>query len=162
MTNSAEKVVSGVAGDKNAARIAVLGLYNEPGIAFKLFNLLARNNINVDIILQSVGRDNTKDISFTVTEDDADETVRIIKENFPKSKYKGIDVDTKVAKVSVVGAGMLSHAGVAAVMFQALYEHNINIRMISTSEIRITVLVNEEDMEKAMNAAHEAYELAME
>ena len=158
-TSMEEKVVSGVAGDKNAARIAVMGLHDEPGIAFKLFNLLARNNINVDIILQSVGRDGTKDISFTVTEDSADETVEVIKNNFPRAKYKEIDVETKVAKVSVVGAGMLAHPGVAANMFQALYQHDINIRMISTSEIRVTVLVNEDDMEKAMNAVHEAYGL---
>ena len=158
-TSMEEKVVSGVAGDKNAARIAVMGLHDEPGIAFKLFNLLARNNINVDIILQSVGRDGTKDISFKVTEDSADETVEVIKNNFPRAKYKEIDVETKVAKVSVVGAGMLAHPGVAANMFQALYQHDINIRMISTSEIRVTVLVNEDDMEKAMNAVHEAYGL---
>lgn len=158
---SMEKVaVSGVAGDKNAARIAVIGLKDEPGIAFKLFNLLARNNINVDIILQSVGRDGTKDISFTVTEDAADETVQVIKENFPRAKYSSIDVDTKVAKVSVVGAGMISTPGVAATMFDALYKEDINIRMISTSEIRVTVLVNEDNMEKAMNAAHKAFGLA--
>ena len=113
----------------------------------------------MDIILQSVGRDGTKDISFTVTEDSADETVEVIKNNFPRAKYKEIDVETKVAKVSVVGAGMLAHPGVAANMFQALYQHDINIRMISTSEIRVTVLVNEDDMEKAMNAVHEAYGL---
>jgi aspartate kinase len=156
------KIVSGVAGDKDAARIAVMGVKDEPGVAFRLFNLLARNNINVDIILQSIGRDGTKDISFTVTEDMAAETVDVIKNNFARSKYKEVKVDTKVAKVSVVGAGMIAHPGVAANMFQALYEAGINIRMISTSEIRVTVLVNEEDMEKAMNAAHKAFSLEAE
>lgn len=161
-TSIEEKVAVGVAGDNDAARIAVLGVKDEPGVAFKLFNLLARNNINVDIILQSVGRNGTKDISFTVAQDLANETVELIKNNFARSKYTDIDVEGKVAKVSIVGAGMVAHPGVAANMFRALYEAGINIRMISTSEIRVTVLVDEEDMEKAMNAAHKAFHLEVE
>src|SRR5699024_10039444 len=161
-TSIEEKVAVGVAGDDDAARIAVLGVKDEPGVAFKLFNLLARNNINVDIILQSVGRNGTKDISFTVAQDLANETVELIKNNFARSKYTDIDVEGKVAKVSIVGAGMVAHPGVAANMFRALYEAGINIRMISTSEIRVTVLVDEEDMEKAMNAAHKAFHLEAE
>ena len=153
-------LVSGVAVDKNTARISVIGLKDEPGIAFKLFNTLAKNNINVDIILQSIGRENTKDISFTVNEDEADETIEILKANKSRITFQEVTCKKDVAKVSIVGAGMMSNPGVAATMFEALYNENININMISTSEIRITVLVNEKDGERAMNAVHEAFGLA--
>ena len=150
-------LVSGVAGDSDTARIAIIGLKDEPGVAFKLFNSLAKHNINVDMILQSVGRHGTKDISFTTNEDSADEAAKIISENF--SEYESIDVNKEVAKVSIVGAGMQTNAGVAAKMFEALYDENINIRMISTSEIRVTVLINEKNLERAMNAIHEKFNL---
>ena len=150
-------LVSGVAGDSNTARIAIIGLKDEPGVAFKLFNSLAKHNINVDMILQSVGRHGTKDISFTTDEDSADEAAKIISENF--SEYESVDVNKEVAKVSIVGAGMQTNAGVAAKMFEALYDENINIRMISTSEIRVTVLINEKNLERAMNAIHEKFNL---
>ena len=150
-------LVSGVAGDSDTARIAIIGLKDEPGVAFKLFNSLAKHNINVDMILQSVGRHGTKDISFTTNEDAADEAAKIISENF--SEYESLDVNKEVAKVSIVGAGMQTNAGVAAKMFEALYDENINIRMISTSEIRVTVLINEKNLERAMNAIHEKFNL---
>ena len=150
-------LVSGVAGDSDTARIAIIGLKDEPGVAFKLFNSLAKHNINIDMILQSVGRHGTKDISFTTNEDSADEAAKIISENF--SEYESIDVNKEVAKVSIVGAGMQTNAGVAAKMFEALYDENINIRMISTSEIRVTVLINEKNLERAMNAIHEKFNL---
>ena len=150
-------LVSGVAGDTNSARIAVVGLKDEPGVAFKLFNSLARHNINVDMILQSVGRKGTKDISFTTTEESADEAAKIINENF--SNFETVDVEKKVAKVSIVGAGMQTNAGVAAKMFEALYDCNINIRMISSSEIRVTVLIDEANTERAMNAIHDKFDL---
>ena len=153
-------LITGVALDKNASRISVMGLKDEPGIAFKLFNTLAKNNINVDIILQSIGRENTKDISFTVNEDEADETIEILKANKSRITFQEVTCKKDVAKVSIVGAGMMSNPGVAATMFEALYNENININMISTSEIRITVLVNEKDGERAMNAVHEAFGLA--
>ena len=153
-------LITGVALDKNASRISVMGLKDEPGIAFKLFNTLAKNNINVDIILQSIGRENTKDISFTVNEDEADETIEILKANKSRITFQEVTCKKDVAKVSIVGAGMMSNPGVAATMFEALYNENININMISTSEIRITVLVNEKDGEHAMNAVHEAFGLA--
>lgn len=153
-------LVSGVAGDKNTARIAVIGLEDQPGVAFKLFNHLARHNINVDIILQSVGRDGTKDISFTVAEDLVDETVEILERHRATSlKCDKIDVEKNVAKVSVVGAGMMTNPGVAAKMFEALYDIGVNIKMISTSEIRVTVLIDEAYTEKAMNAVHEKFSL---
>ncbi len=157
--NMEKMLVSGVAVDKNAARIAVIGLKDEPGIAFHLFNALASKKINIDIILQSVGRDGTKDISFTVEEDEADEAVAVLQKSFPKSEYRNIDLDKKVAKLSIVGAGMQTHSGVAATMFEALYDAGVNIRMISTSEIRVTVLIDEENTEKALRSVHDKFSL---
>ena len=151
-------LVSGVACDKNTARIAVIGLEDQPGVAFKLFNHLANHNINVDIILQSVGRDGTKDISFTVKEDDLEEAVAILERHREGSlKCQKVDTENSVAKVSIVGAGMMSNAGVAAKMFEALYDAGINIKMISTSEIRVTVLIDEAHVDKAMNAVHDKF-----
>lgn len=157
--NMEKMLVSGVAADKNATRIAVIGLKDEPGISFHLFNALAKYNINVDIILQSVGRNGTKDISFTVAEDEADEAVAIIQKSFPKSEYNKIDEEKDVAKISIVGAGMMTHPGVAASMFEALYDAGVNIKMISTSEIRVTVLIDEKYTEKALNAVHDKFAL---
>lgn len=158
---SMEKMlVSGVAGDKNAARIAVVGLEDQPGVAFKLFNHLANHNINVDVILQSVGRDGTKDISFTVDREVADEALEIMERHRSTSlKCQSINLDKSIAKVSVVGAGMVSNAGVAARMFEAMYDANVNIRMIATSEIKVTVIIDEKNLERAMNAVHEAFDL---
>lgn len=150
-------LVSGVAGDSDTARIAIVGLKDEPGVAFKLFNSLAKHNINIDMILQSVGRKGTKDISFTTSEENADEAANVISENF--NNFESIDVDKRVAKVSIVGAGMQTNAGVAAKMFEALYDANINIRMISTSEIRVTVLIDEANTERAMTAVHDKFAL---
>lgn len=153
-------LVSGVALDKNAARISVMGLKDEPGIAFKLFDTLAKKHINVDIILQSIGREGTKDISFTVDEDEADETIEILTDNKNRITAKEITCQKEVAKMSIVGAGMMSNPGVAAKMFEALYNARVNINMISTSEIRVTVLVDQEDGEKALRACHEAFGLS--
>ncbi len=154
-------LVSGVACDKNAARIAVIGLEDQPGVAFKLFNHLANHNINVDIILQSIGRDGKKDISFTVKKDDLDEAIAILERHQGGSlTCQKIDVERDVAKVSIVGAGMMSNAGVAAKMFEALYDVGVNIKMISTSEIRVTVLIDEAYVEKAMIAVHDKFALA--
>lgn len=155
-----ELLVSGVACDRNTARIAVIELEDRPGVAFKLFNHLANHGINVDIILQSVGRDGTKDISFTVAEDVAEEAVEIIERHRTGSlKCSRVELEKNVAKVSVVGAGMMTNAGVASKMFEALYDANVNIKQISTSEIRVTVLIDEKFVETAMNAVHEAFAL---
>lgn len=160
VVNMEKMLVSGVACDKNTARIAVIGLEDQPGVAFKLFNHLANHNINVDIILQSVGRDGTKDISFTVAADAADEAVAIIERHRAGSlKCHEVDVEKNVAKVSVVGAGMMTNAGVAAKMFEALYDCGVNIKQISTSEIRVTVLIDEKYVDVAMNAVHDAFSL---
>ena len=152
-------IVSGVAADPDAARVAVIGLKDEPGIAFKLFNALAQQGINIDMILQSIGRHGKKDISFTCTDDDADLAKQIIDDLM---EFEEIDVDKGVSKVSIVGAGMQTHPGVAAKMFEALFDANINIRMISTSEIRVTVLINEKNTDRAINAIHEKFNLGEE
>lgn len=150
-------LVSGVAVDKDAARIAIIGLKNEPGIAFKVFDLLAKHNINVDVILQSIGREDTKDISFTVDQTQAKDAVEILKANMERLTIQKIEEEENVAKLSIVGAGMQSNAGVAAKMFEALYGVGVNIRMIATSEIRITVLIDIDDVQVAMKAVHAAF-----
>ena len=148
-----------VAGDADAARIAVMGIEDTPGMAFKIFNVLAKKNVNVDMILQSVGHNDKKDISFTVKEEELDIAVKALEDYLPDSYYEEIKASKEVAKVSIIGKGLLNHYGMAARMFNALYKADVNIRMISTSEIRVTVLVNQEDMVKAMNAAHEEFEM---
>ena len=155
-TGMEKMLVSGVAADTDTARVAVVGLEDTPGVAFKLFNTLAKSDINVDMILQSVGRHGTKDISFTCSAENADKAEEVIKKAM---KFETIDVIKNVAKVSIVGAGMQSNAGVAAKMFEALYNENINIRMISTSEIRVTVLIDEKDTVRAMNSIHDKFAL---
>lgn len=161
-TKKMEKMlVSGVAADKNTARISVLGVKDEPGIAFRVFDYLSAKNINVDIILQSVGRDGTKDISFTVSREDLKDALHIIHENMDSITAKGVEYEENVAKVSIIGAGMTSNPGVAAKMFEALYSAGINIKMISTSEIRITVLIDEADANAAMRSVHDAFGLGV-
>ena len=150
-------LITGVALDKNAVRVTVQGVKDEPGIAFKVFNCLAQKNVNVDIILQSVSHGDTQDISFTVDYDNLDEAVEVLRENQKRLTFHSIQADTEIAKLSVVGAGMVSNPGVAAKLFEALYNENINVEMISTSEIRITVIVDAKDGERAMNAVHEAF-----
>ena len=152
-------LVSGVAAEKNATRISVIGLEDKPGVAFRLFDLIARAQINVDMILQSIGRDGSKDISFTVPEDVADEAIKILEDNKASLGADKIDFNKNVAKVSIVGTGMMSAPGVAARMFECLYNSRININMISTSEIRVTVLINEKDTERAMIAIHDEFGL---
>ena len=149
-------LVRGVTKDTDVARISVKSIPNNPGVAFKLFAKLAQKKINVDIILQSIGRDDTKDITFTVSKENADEAVKAVHDTFDIDD-KNIVCDTEVAKISVVGAGMESHPGTASKMFEALYEHDINIDMISTSEIKISVLINAKDADRAVSAVHKAF-----
>ena len=157
VTKVESMLVSGVAVDKDADRIALIGLKNEPGIAFKVFDFLAKKNINVDMILQSIGREDTKDISFTVDDSQAKEAVDLLKENQDRLTFQKLVEEENVAKLSIVGAGMQSNAGVAAKMFEALYDVGVNIRMISTSEIRITVLIDIDDVKVAMRAVHDKF-----
>ena len=158
--NVERMLVSGVALDRKADRVAIVGLKDEPGIAFKVFDCLARKNINVDVILQSIGRDGTKDISFTVDDEDIEETMATLQENKSRLAFDRIESDKKISKLSIVGAGMMSNPGVAARMFETLYNANVNINMISTSEIRITVLIEESQGERAIKAVHDAFGLA--
>ena len=153
-------LISGVALDTDAVRIAVIGLKDIPGMAFKLFDILAKRNINVDVILQSIGRAGTKDISFTVDGKDLDDAVAVLEEHQARLGYKELHSERNIAKLSIVGAGMMSNPGVAAKMFESLYNEGVNINMISTSEIRVTVLINEKDGIRAMNAVHDAFNLA--
>ena len=153
-------LISGVALDTEAVRIAVIGLKDVPGMAFKLFDVLAKKHINVDVILQSIGRAGTKDISFTVDGKDLDDAIATLEENKVRLGYQELHSERNIAKLSIVGAGMMSNPGVAAKMFESLYNEGVNIHMISTSEIRVTVLINEKDGVRAMNAVHDAFNLA--
>ena len=149
--------VSGVAKDKNVARVALVGLEDRPGIAFKIFSLLAKEKVNVDIILQSIGRDASKDISFTVSQDDMERAKEVMAANQELIGFKSLEVTDKVAKISIVGAGMANNSGVACKMFEALFSAGININMISTSEIKVSVLVDERDAERAVQAIHDRF-----
>ena len=149
--------ISGVAKDKNVARLALVGLEDTPGIAFKIFSLLAKNNVNVDIILQSIGRSDTKDISFTVAKGDMEHARQLLEENRDSIQFDHIDVSDNIAKVSIVGAGMINNPGVAAAMFEALFNAGININMISTSEIKVSVLVHISDADRAVQVIHNRF-----
>lgn len=149
--------VSGVAADKKVARVALIGLQDVPGVAYKVFSLLAKRGINVDVILQSIGRSGTKDISFTVNNSALDETRDVIESHSAELGYDHVDFSDDIAKVSIVGAGMATNPGVAATMFEALYESHINIRMISTSEIKVSVLIDREDTDRAVQAIHDKF-----
>ena len=155
--NMEKTQISGVATDKNVARLALVGVEDRPGIAYKVFSLLGQKNINVDIIVQSIGRQGTQDISFTVRRSDVDQAVALLQEHKESLPFDHIDVDQSVVKVSIVGAGMVDNAGVAAKMFGALYDADINIHMISTSEIKVSVLLDESDAKLAVQAIHDKF-----
>ena len=157
VTSVEKMIISGVACDKDTARVSVMGIPDEPGKAFRLFSLLSKNNINIDIIIQSIGRENTKDISFTVTRGQLAETMKLLEENKERLHYTGVSCQEGIAKLSIVGAGMTSTPGVAAKMFEALSDAQVNIRMISTSEIKISVLINEDEAQRAMRAVHDKF-----
>ncbi len=156
-TKVEKMLISGVAKDKEVARVSIVGLPDRPGLAFKVFSKVSAANINVDIILQSVGRDGTKDITFTVAKDNAEDVEKILKDYLMPMGVKEVKADTHVAKISIVGAGMESHAGVATKMFEALFDAQINIQMISTSEIKVSVLIDEDDADNAVKAIHEKF-----
>ena len=158
VVNKVEKTyITGVAQDKKIARVALTGIADEPGMAYRVFGLLAKNKINVDMILQSYGRGESKDIVFTLAEKDVPACTKLLEENKQSLGYENLDVSTDVSKVSIVGAGMLGNAGVAAKMFEALYQAHINIRMISTSEIKISVLIDKDESERAVKAIHSRF-----
>lgn len=157
VTKMEQMLIKSVAKDANVARVMIVGLPDEPGIAFKIFSRVAKAHINVDIILQSVGRDGTKDITFTVPADKGDDAVAALQEYCDRVGAKSLSYDTGVTKVSVVGAGMETHEGVAASMFEALSDANVNIQMISTSEIKVSVLIASEDADRAVAAVHQRF-----
>ena len=150
-------LISGVAKDTDVARLSITCIPDRPGMVFKLFSKLAARKINVDVILQSVGRDGTKDIAFTVAQNKGQEAKEICEKFADNVGATGVDYNDDIAKVSIVGAGMESHAGVAAKMFEALYDRQINIRMISTSEIKVSVIIDKADADKAVSAIHEKF-----
>ena len=157
VVNVEKRLISGVAVDKSPARISLIGLKDTPGVAFRLFNLLSTKGICSDIILQSIGRDGTKDISFTINQKDLDETLELLEANKDKLTAQRIEHREDVAKVSVIGSGMTTDATIASTIFEALYNAGINIGMISTSEIRITVLLDIKDADTAARAIHDAF-----
>ena len=150
-------LISGVAKDTNVARISIIGVPDRPGLAFKIFSKLSAKDINVDIILQSIGRHGTKDISFTVTQDKMKEAIQVLEDYKSTIDAENIVCDDKVAKVSIVGAGMETHAGIAAKMFEAMFDAQINIQMIATSEIKISVLIDVSDADRAVTAIHNKF-----
>ena len=156
-TKMEKMLISGVAKDTDVARISVIGVPNIPGIAFKMFSKLSAKDINVDIILQSIGHDGKKDISFTVAKTRGREAVAALEEYMVSHGAKEVLYDDEVAKISIVGAGMESHAGVATKMFEALYDAQINIQMISTSEIKVSVLIDINEADKAVKAIHNKF-----
>ena len=156
-TKMEKMLISGVAKDTEVARISVKGVPNTPGIAFKMFSRLAKKGINVDIILQSIGQHDKKDISFTVAKSHGQAAVDALKDYVISHGASDILLDEDVAKISIVGAGMESHAGVATKMFEALFDAQINIQMISTSEIKVSVLIDEDDADNAVKAIHEKF-----
>ena len=155
-------IISGVAADKNVAMVSVMRVKDEPGVAFRIFNTLAQKKISVDIILQSIGRDGTKDILFTVAKTDLDETISALEAAKSVIGAKKITGDEHIAKVSIVGTGMETHTDTAARMFEALYNAGINVRMIDTAEIRMTVIIDEEYADKALRVVHDAFNLGNE
>ena len=150
-------LIKGVAKDEDVAVVTLMGVPDVPGTSFKVFSLLAQKKINVDIILQSTGRDGNKDLIFTVPRSEAENTRKLLDENVSRFGGSEAEIETGVAKVSIVGAGMQSHFGVAAKMFEALSENQINIQMISTSEIKISVIIDQKDADRAVNAIHAAF-----
>ena len=149
--------VSSVAKDKDIARIALVGVPNEVGTSFKVFSLLAQNHINVDIILQGVGHEEGKDICFTVAEGDLKKAAELLASHKDELRFTRLETNADIAKVSVVGSGMINNPGVAAKLFEALYDAHININMISTSEIKISVLVDKKDADRAVQAVHDKF-----
>ncbi|WP_353662968.1 aspartate kinase [Hydrogenimonas sp. SS33] len=152
-----QPLVSGIALDKNQARVSLKGVEDRPGIASEIFNALADENVNVDMIVQTIGADGKTEIDFTVPQTEI-ERARAALERF-RDSIGEIDYKENIAKVSIVGVGMKSHSGVAAKAFTTMAEENINIEMISTSEIKISMIIDEKYAELAVRALHEAYEL---
>ena len=156
-TKMEKMLIKGVACDKDIILVSIVGLKDAPGIAFKVFNELSKKNVNIDIILQSVGRDGTKDITFTAPVGQKPEISETLESLHSLLEFEKVVVNENVGKVSIVGAGMETHPGVASKMFEALSDVGINIHMISTSEIKISVLIDVDNCAKAVQAVHDAF-----
>ncbi|MAJ71498.1 aspartate kinase [Candidatus Poribacteria bacterium] len=152
-------VVSGVTSNKDQAKISLIGIEDKPGIAAEIFNIVAEQHINIDMIIQNVGRDGTTDLSFTVPEKDLSKAVKVIQDLSDQIKIATLETDSDISKVSVVGIGMVSHVGIASKMFSALAEQNINIQMISTSEIKISCVIDQTQTDKAVEVIHDSFDL---
>ena len=155
-------VVSGVAYNRNEAKVAILGVPDRPGVAADIFDALHNSHIVVDMIIQNVGHEGTNDLSFTVNRGDLRQAMKCAEKVSKKIGARGVESDPNVAKVSVVGAGVQSHTDVAAKMFRALADKSINIQSISTSEIKISCVINEKDVDTAVQAIHDALDLGAE
>ena len=155
-----KEIVSGVSYSKNEAKVTISGILDKPGISAKIFSLMSENNINVDMIVQNISQDGiSANITFTISQKDFDITKSVIEKNRNSLKYKSLSLDKNVAKISVIGMGMMSQAGVAEKMFKTLAKNEINILAISTSEIKISVLIEEKHTNIAVKSLHEAYNL---
>ena len=154
-----QPVVSGIALDRNQARISLSGVVDRPGIASDIFGKLAENNINIDMIIQTLGHDETTSLDFTVPMNELGDAKRVVETFIDKSEIKDASYDENICKVSIVGVGMKSHTGVAAKAFATMAQENINIMMISTSEIKVSMVIDEKYAELAVRALHNAYEL---
>ncbi|MBQ3573031.1 MAG: aspartate kinase [Clostridia bacterium] len=157
VTTMEKMLIRGVTRDNDVARIAVIGVEDTPGIAFKIFSALAKEGINVDMILQSIGREGTKDITFTVTKANMEKTLAVLEDLKGALTYSEVNCRDNLSKVSIVGAGMVANPGVAAKMFEALYAADINIHMIATSEIKVSVLINVANAEHAVQVIHDKF-----
>lgn len=150
-------LIRGVARDNDVARVAIIGVEDTPGIAFKVFSNLAKEGINVDMILQSVGREGTKDIAFTVNKENLQKTLDALENLRGTITYQEVNHRDDLSKVSIVGAGMVNNPGVAAKMFEALFDAQINIHMIATSEIKVSVLINLSNADRAVQVIHDKF-----
>ncbi len=155
-------LISGIAFTRDEAKLSVVGVPDVPGMAYKVFGPISDANIEVDVIVQNIGADQTNDITFTVNKKDAEAAARILESVARDMGAKGVEVDENVAKLSLVGVGMRSHAGIASRMFEALYSESVNIQLITTSEIKISVVIEEKYLESAVRALHTAFELDQE
>lgn len=159
VTNMEKMLIRGVARDNDVARIAIIGVEDTPGVAFRVFSELAKKKINVDMILQSIGRDNKKDIVFTVTKNNLAQTLEVIESLKERLNYEDVNYRDDLSKISIVGSGMVNNPGVAASMFEALFDAGINIHMISTSEIKVSVLININNAEHAVKVVHDKFKV---
>lgn len=152
-----EMKITGIAKDEKVARITVLNVMDKPGSAFKVLNAVSKAGVNVDIIIQANGRNNTNDMSFVVAEQDADKAAAALEDRKEGIGFEAVSVDKDIAKVSVVGAGMMSSVGIASLVFEALNDEHINIQMISTSEIKISVILAQAQADRAVAAIHRKF-----